>query len=92
MLTLSEIFIYPIKSLGGISLQTTEVERRGLKYDRRYLLVDENGMFMTQRDFPQMAFLKLSFAENGFSVFNIKNNSAMVIPFSSTSKETIKVK
>lgn len=92
MLTLSEIFIYPIKSLGGISLQTTEVERRGLKYDRRYLLVDENGMFMTQRDFPQMAFLKLSFAENGFSVFNIKNNPAMVIPFSSTSKETIKVK
>lgn len=92
MLTLSEIFIYPVKSLGGISLQTAEVERRGLKNDRRYLLVDENRRFMTQREFPQMAFLKLSFAENGFSVFNIKNNSVMLVPFESTSNETIKVK
>lgn len=92
MLTLSEIFIYPVKSLGGISLQTAEVEERGLKYDRRYLLVDENNMFMTQRDFPQMALLKLSFAENGFNVFNIKYNSEIIIPFESTSNEIIKVK
>ncbi len=91
MLKLSEIFIYPIKSLGGISLQTSEVEKRGLKYDRRYLLVDENGMFMTQRDFSQMALLKLSFAENGFNILDIKNSNKTIIPFESTSKEIIKV-
>jgi len=32
---LSEINIYPIKSLGGISLQSATVEERGLQYDRR---------------------------------------------------------
>jgi uncharacterized protein YcbX len=92
MLKLSELYIYPVKSLGGISLQTSEVEERGLKYDRRYLLVDENAQFITQRDYPQMAFLKLSFAEGGFRVLNIKNNLNTMIPFESQSTEVIKVK
>jgi uncharacterized protein YcbX len=91
MLTLSEIFIYPIKSLGEISVDSAIAEERGLKYDRRYLLVDENDMFMTQRDFPQLAFLKLSFGEHGFKVLNTQNNSHILIPFESDSKENISV-
>lgn len=92
MLKLSEIYIYPIKSLGGISLQTSDVELRGLKYDRRYLLVDENRLFMTQRDYPQMAFLKLSFVEGGFRILDIRNSSTTIIPFESQSSDVIKVK
>ncbi|MCU0414482.1 MAG: MOSC domain-containing protein, partial [Ignavibacteriaceae bacterium] len=65
MLTLSEINIYPIKSLGGISLQSSEVEERGLKYDRRWVLVDESNTFFTQRDFPDMALIKVSVEKNG---------------------------
>lgn len=42
MLTLSEINIYLIKSLGRISLQSSFVEERGLKYDKRRVLVDES--------------------------------------------------
>jgi uncharacterized protein YcbX len=92
LLELSEIFIYPVKSLGGISLQSSDVEYRGLKYDRRFLLVDENGVFITQRDNPQMALLKLYFLENGFGVLDIRNNYNTVIPFESQSTESIKVK
>ncbi|MBK7631864.1 MAG: MOSC domain-containing protein [Ignavibacteriales bacterium] len=91
-LILSQIFVYPVKSLGGISLKSSEVGERGLKYDRRFLLVDENAEFITQRDYPQMAFLKLSFSDNGFNVLNSQNNSKIFIPFGSTSNETIKVK
>jgi uncharacterized protein len=91
MLALSEIYIYPVKSLGGISVNSAIVEERGLKYDRRYLLVDENNMFMTQRDYPRLAFLKLSFSENGFKVLNTQNNSYTSIPFESDSKENISV-
>lgn len=90
-LILSEIHIYPIKSLGGISVDSAIVEERGLKYDRRYLLVDENNIFMTQRDFPQLAFLKLSFSEKGFKVLNTQNNSHTIIPFESDSKENLSV-
>ena len=91
MLTLSEIYIYPVKSLGGISLDSAIVEERGLRYDRRYLLVDENGLFITQRDYPQMALLKLSFNENGFKVLNTQNNFHTTIPFEAESKEIVSV-
>ncbi|HOX81703.1 MAG TPA: MOSC domain-containing protein [Chryseolinea sp.] len=59
-LKLSEIWVYPIKSLGGISLQESRVLEKGLQHDRRWMLVDETGKFMTQRDHPQMALFKLS--------------------------------
>ena len=60
MYLLSEINIYPIKSLGGITLNSSFVEERGLKHDRRWMLVYENGIFFTQRDYPKMALLRTS--------------------------------
>lgn len=92
-LLLSEINIYPVKSLGGISLQSSVVEERGLKYDRRWLLVDENGIFMTQRDFPQMALIELSLLENNL-VANHKTDSsfqAISIPLKFFSEERVDV-
>jgi len=52
---LSEINIYPIKSCRGISLAEAIVEERGLQFDRRWMLVDENNRFLTQREYPVMA-------------------------------------
>lgn len=56
---LSEIYIYPIKSLGGIKLNSVEFETRGLKNDRRYMLIDENNKFVTQREYPKMSLIKV---------------------------------
>jgi len=52
---ISEINIYPIKSLKGISLDSALVEPRGLQNDRRWMLTTPDGRFMTQREFPRMA-------------------------------------
>jgi uncharacterized protein YcbX len=52
---LSEINIYPVKSLRGISLNEAAVEDRGLQHDRRWMLVDGYYKFLTQREFPVMA-------------------------------------
>jgi uncharacterized protein len=57
-LRLSEIWIYPVKSLGGIRLTSAKVMEKGLLYDRRWMLVDEQGTFMTQRIYPQMALFR----------------------------------
>lgn len=57
---LSEIYVYPIKSLGGFSLDQAELEEKGLKYDRRWMLVDENGTFITQRKHFELALLQVS--------------------------------
>lgn len=56
---ISEINIYPIKSLRGISLNSALVEERGLQYDRRWMLTDIDGIFMTQREFPRMALIEV---------------------------------
>ena len=54
---IADICIYPVKSLGGIRLAEAEVTERGLRLDRRWMLIDEAGKFITQRDYPAMATL-----------------------------------
>lgn len=64
MMQLSEIWIYPVKSLGGIALQQSNVTDRGLEHDRRWLLVDENGCFITQREYPKLALFQPEITDN----------------------------
>lgn len=62
---LEEILIFPVKSLGGISLKKATVLTKGLALDRRWMLVDESGLFLSQRSFPKMALISTSLSENG---------------------------
>lgn len=78
----SQIFIYPIKSLGGIELKQSLVTQRGLQHDRRYMLVDENGLFISQRTIHKMALFKLSLVDDGFNVQY--ENQFVKVPFSIT--------
>lgn len=58
MLTLTGLHIYPVKSLGGINCQQALVQRRGLQYDRRWMVADpQTGQFVSQREIPKMALL-----------------------------------
>ena len=91
MLKISELFIYPIKSLGGISLQQAEVTDRGFKFDRRWMLVDNNNRFLTQRDFAVMALLKVSLADDGLLVTYTGDGSKTLIPFEPLKKDLIEV-
>ncbi len=69
MLSVSQLFIYPIKSLHGIAIQSTTITDRGLQYDRRFLLIDENNRFLTQREFPKMALLQTAIEEDHLLIF-----------------------
>ncbi len=64
MLTLTQINIYPVKSLDGYTTTAAIVERRGLQYDRRWLITDMDGMFMTQRNNGKMALLRATIEDN----------------------------
>lgn len=87
---LSEINVYPIKSLGGISLKSATVENRGLEHDRRWMLVDEKNKFLTQREFPKMATIGVEITKNGLAVSS--DNKSLEIPFETNSDETASVK
>ncbi|MBP8156451.1 MAG: MOSC N-terminal beta barrel domain-containing protein, partial [Leadbetterella sp.] len=78
---ISQLFIYPIKSLGGISLQESKVDIRGLEFDRRWMLVSENDVFLTQRDLPKLAAFSVFLNAQGLTVVNKNNKNKINVPF-----------
>jgi uncharacterized protein len=89
-LTLTEIWTYPIKSLGGISLKTAQVLEKGLEFDRRWMLVDENNIFLTQRIHPKMALFKLSMSATHLQVRFGDHHAE--IPLSGSASNSFKAK
>ena len=66
-MTLSDLYIYPIKSLGGISVPEAIVDEKGFRYDRRFMLVTPSGTFMTQRNNHHMALIEVAIERSGES-------------------------
>lgn len=63
-LTVTSLTIYPVKSLAGISLNSTKLEKRGFKYDREWMVVTEAGNFLTQRELAPMALIQTAILEH----------------------------
>jgi uncharacterized protein YcbX len=61
-LTVQGLHIYPVKSCAGIDLRVAVVEKLGLRNDRRWMVVDEAGEFLTQRTEPRLALVRVQFA------------------------------
>lgn len=76
----SQLYIYPVKSLGGIALEHTRITGRGLAYDRRYMLVDEAGLFLTQRNMHHLALFRTALHEHGFEI--TYRQDKLLLPFS----------
>ncbi len=55
MSTVTGLYIYPVKSLRGFAVPAADFDALGLAGDRRFLVVDETGKFLTQRAAPRMA-------------------------------------
>lgn len=68
MPSLQEIRFYPVKSCAAINLTHAEITPAGLRsqgvYDRQWMIVDEQGLMLSQRNFPQMARIKPRLAES----------------------------
>lgn len=50
--------IYPVKSCRGIELERAQLLATGLAGDRRWLIVDPAGRFLTQRELPMMSLIQ----------------------------------
>jgi uncharacterized protein len=85
---LSEIWVYPIKSLPGIRVSSATVLNKGLQGDRRFMLVDESNTFITQRDFPQMALFDMAMDNDTIRVrsrFNSQIGTLLIAPGTASS-------
>lgn len=93
MLQLSEIWIYPVKSLGGIALQQSRVTDRGLEHDRRWLLVDENNCFITQREHPKLALFQPEIEDDFLRISHKNVQVSIAVPlYPSFSKTETSIK
>ncbi|MBS7565175.1 MOSC domain-containing protein [Mucilaginibacter sp. Bleaf8] len=91
MLNISQLFIYPVKSLGGIAVNQAWVTSRGLEHDRRWMLVDADNKFLSQRSVPQLAHFKLALLPDGIEVHHQQNKQRFIIPFQPQTSEYAQV-
>lgn len=63
--TVSALWIYPVKSLAGVALHAATLTQAGLLGDREWMIVDAQGSFMTQRKLPRLATIKTHLTHSG---------------------------
>ena len=56
--TISHLFVYPIKSCAGVALQESLLIETGLEFDRAWMVVNEQGEFLSQRELPRMVLIQ----------------------------------
>jgi uncharacterized protein YcbX len=62
---LSAIYRYPVKSMAGNAFERLAVGARGPLHDREWMLVDDSGRFLTQRQLPRMALIATELDADG---------------------------
>ncbi|GEM75812.1 hybrid-cluster NAD(P)-dependent oxidoreductase [Vibrio sagamiensis] len=78
--TLSQINVFPVKSIGGVALSSAWVEKQGLSFDRRFMVAKSDGGMVTARKFPQMVTIKSALVADGI-VFSSIDESPLKIRY-----------
>lgn len=72
------LYYYPVKSLAGIRLETAVLTPRGIQHDRMWMLVRENGRFITQREEHRLALLRVTVLDSRFHIVAPDGSSTML--------------
>ena len=75
---ISELNIYPVKSLRQITLEKSRLETFGLQHDRRWMIVDKKGYMVTQRQQARMCLIQPLLHENSIELTAQGANSIVV--------------
>ncbi|MEO6689054.1 MAG: MOSC domain-containing protein [Dokdonella sp.] len=67
-ITLSAIHLFPLKSAAPVRVAEAQVEPRGLAGDRRWMLIDADGKFITARKYPQLTLIDAASDGNGLQL------------------------
>ncbi len=59
--SLVALHLHPIKSCGSVLVQEAQLVETGLDLDRAWMVVDRQGLMLTQRQWPRMALIQPSF-------------------------------
>jgi len=78
MIQVTDIYIYPVKSLKGIPLKEAETGSRGFKYDREWMITDSDYQFLTQRQIEAMATITVSITKDFLLLESTKGNELKI--------------
>jgi len=90
MIEVTDIYIYPVKSLKGIPLKEAETGSRGFKYDREWMITDSDYQFLTQRKIEAMATITVSITKDFLLLESSKGNE-LKIDLNAQRKESVQV-
>ena len=79
-LVLTHIAIYPLKSAAGVALDAREVERCGLRGDRRWMAIDADGACVTARERPQLVRIRAEIAGSGLRL-ETDGREGLTVPY-----------
>ena len=77
-LHVSSLWQYPVKSMTGVSLSQMRVNSWGPDLDRRWMVVDSNKRFLTQRQLPSMCLLAASHTANGVRIQSLNDKAISI--------------
>jgi len=89
MAQITDLFIYPVKSLKGIALNESMTALRGLQYDREWMVTTSDYEFITQREIPLMSMIEVSIDPDALTLSS-KNNTKFQVPLLLSSTTVIK--
>ena len=78
MIQVTDIYIYPVKSLKGIPLKEAETGLRGFKYDREWMITDSDYQFLTQRQIETMAAISVGISKDFLLLQSSKGNELKI--------------
>ena len=89
-MTLSHLFVYPVKSLRGLSVNSWPVDEFGFKHDRRWMVIDRSGVALTLRELPRMTLIEPSLKDDQLEL-TAPGMSKLMVPSESDAELTVTV-
>jgi uncharacterized protein len=89
--TVSALHVYPVKGLKGVDLREAQATERGLEHDRRWMVVDATGEFLSQRVLPRMATVWTAI-EDGMLELSAPDMETLRLPLAPESGDRMRVR
>lgn len=87
-LTVAALYLFPVKSLGGIAVHSAKPTPLGFEHDRQWMLVNHQGRFMTQREVPRMCLIQTELIDAGVRL-SVNGSGSFEVPFSAPPGQVI---
>jgi len=89
LISIRQLFIYPVKSLSGISLQKAKICSNGFQYDREWMITDSDYQFVTQRQIESMATIRVEIDSTKLTLY-YPNSKPLVMSLNFSHKKLVK--